>query len=399
MRSPLATPRAVAAVMLLFAYNGVVIGVYASSIAILKDKLGLDAIKLAILFVLTGVAAVTAMQVCGRLADRYGARRVCLVMIVPLMVAALGYGSAPSYAWLLVAGVFLGAGNGGVDVAMNALAVQVERHRLAGGRGAIMSFFHGLWSVGSLVGSFAVSMVGTAIGLAPQRTLWVVAWSAAGLGLVAILVGRIIVPETERVEHATADGKKTALPRAVYLMGIMAIAFGLGEGTASDWSGTHVQTVAAVDPRVAAWPVTAMMACMTAIRLTGDRLVARLGRRTLVRLGGAVAAAGYLLAGLASGFPVLLVAWSLVGMGIGVVAPQVYASAGHLAGGRGVAVAASFGYTTFLAGPALIGGLVHSIGIQHTMLVPGLLLLGLIPLAGVAIRDSRHGDGSAVSGI
>ena len=390
------SPRAIAAVIVLFAYNGLVVGVYSASIPILRDKIGFDVIRMAILFVVTGIAAVATMQISGRIADAYGARRVCLAMVVPLIIAATGYALVPSYSLLLVTGVFLGIGNGGIDVAMNALAVQVETHRLARGKGPIMSFFHGMWAIGCFTGSFAISIVGTAIGLTSQRTLAVVALTAAGLGFAAWGAAYVLTPDTERVTHTTETGKKAAVPRTAYLMGLMAIAFGLGEGTASDWSGTEVHLVAGVDPRTAAWAVTAMTACMVVIRLSGDFLVVRLGRTNLVRAGGAVAAVGYLTASLATEFPYLLVGWALVGLGIGVVAPQVYASAGHLAGGRGLAVVVTFGYTTFLVGPAIIGALVKTIGIHHTMAVPGILLLGLVAIAGLAMRDPSTGKSSRI---
>ena len=390
-RPVLTKPRSMAAVILLFAYNGLVVGTYASSIPILKTKLGLDAIHLAIMFVLIGVGALITMQVSGWVSDRYGARRVCLVTIVPLIIAATGYAFSPSYPLLLVAGVFLGIGNGGIDVAMNALAVQVERQRLERGRGPIMSFFHAQWAIGSSIGSLGVSLVGTRLGLPPNRTVLVCCLAAAGLGVAVWVAALVLTPETAPVSHTTTAGTKAKIPPAAYLMGVMAIAYGLGEGTSFDWSGAHVQTVAQVDPRAAAWAVTVMTACMVVIRLAGDAIVARIGRRNLVRIGGAVSAAGYLIAAFAVSFPVLLLAWALVGLGIGVVSPQVYATAGHLAGGRGLAVVTSFGYVTFLAGPAFTGTLVYLIGIHHTMAVPGILLLGLIPLAGIAMKDPAAG--------
>jgi len=379
--------RAIAAVIVLFAYNGLVVGVYSASIPILRDKIVFGDISMAILFVVTGIAAVTTMQISGRVADAYGARRVCLTMVVPLIVAATGYALVPTYPLLLVTGVFLGMGNGGIDVAMNALAVQVESHRLARGKGPIMSFFHGMWAVGCFIGSLAISVVGTGIGLTGRTTLAVVGLTAAGLGFAAWGAAYTLTPETERIANTTESGKKAPIPRAAYLMGLMAIAFGLGEGTASDWSGTEVHLVAGVDARTAAWAVTAMTACMVVIRLSGDFLVVKLGRKNLVRVGGLVAAVGYLTASIATAFPILLVGWALVGLGVGVIAPQVYASAGHLAGGRGLAAVTTFGYTTFLMGPAIIGTLVKTIGIHHTMAVPGILLLGLVGLAGVAMRD------------
>ena len=69
------------------------------------------------------------------------------------------------------------------------------------------------------------------------------------------------------------------------------------------------------------------------IRLLGDRLVDRFGRRAVVRFGSAGAAVGYGTVTLVSALPLLLVGWAMVGLGVGMVAPQVCAVAGHIGGG------------------------------------------------------------------
>jgi MFS family permease len=357
-----------------------------AAIPILREKFGLDTWHLVALFLVTGVSAVAAMQVSGRLADRFGARRVCLGFIFPMMVAAVGYALVGTYPLLLATGVFLGAGNGGIDVAMNALGVQVEGGRLAGGKRPIMSFFHGTWALGSFAGSLAISMVGTVVGLSANTTLMVVGLSAAVVGVGIWILAWIITPETVRVDHERG-GKKTPIPAAAWLMGLMAIGFALGEGTGADWSGAHVRDVAGVDPRIATWAVTVLMAYIALIRLFADRLVAKFGRRPVVRAGAILAACGYAITAVFTPLPLLLVGWALVGLGTGVIAPQVYATAGHLAGGRGLAVVVTFGYTTFLAGPAFIGGIIHLVGIHRAMAIPALLLLGVSALVGVAMKD------------
>ena len=120
---------------------------------------------------------------------------------------------------------------------------------------------------------------------------------------------------------------------------------------------------------------------MVAIRLIGDRLVSRFGRRAVVRFGGACAAVGYLAVSFVTGLPLLLVGWALVGFGVGMIAPQVYAVAGHLGGGRVLAVVVTFGYAAFLMGPAVIGFLVDQVGIQQAMIVPALLCVAIVTLA------------------
>ena len=378
MRS-LTSRTSIAAVVMLFWFNGLVIGAYAAALPTLKARFDLQPLTLTILFLVVGACAIVSMQVCGRLSDRLGARRVALVMIVPLVVAMVGFALAPSYAVLLGAGVAMGLGNGGIDVTMNAVAVQVEKGRPR----PLMSFFHGTWSVGNLISAGAVVLLARLTGWDGPQTIFVVGLAVAAVGVVVLIVAWRIVPETDVVSHTSATGEKTRIPPAAYLLGLMAIAFGMGEGTASDWSGIHLTQVANVDPTVGSAAVTVMAAGMAAIRLVGDFLVARFGRRAVVRFGGACAAIGYIIGATMSSLPVLLIGWGLVGLGMGLIAPQVYAVAGHTAGGRGLAVVVTFGYAAFLITPAVIGALMAAIGIQHTMALPAILLLGLLALARV----------------
>ena len=85
--------------------------------------------------------------------------------------------------------------------------------------------------------------------------------------------------------------------------------------------------------------------------------------------------------------PLLLVGWALVGLGVGLVAPQVYAVAGHVGGGRMLAIVVTFGYAAFLVGPAIIGQLVEHFGVQHAMVLPLVLSGCLVAVSGVLPRD------------
>jgi len=115
--------------------------------------------------------------------------------------------------------------------------------------------------------------------------------------------------------------------------------------------------------------------------VVGDRLVARFGRRTVVRAGALCGAVGYGTVTPATGLPLLLVGWALVGLGVGMIAPQVYAVAGHVGGGRVLAIVVTFGYAAFLAGPAIVGFLTNHLGLHHAMAVPALLCAGIVGLA------------------
>jgi MFS family permease len=378
----LSTRLAAAAMITLFTLNGMMLGGYGAALPSLRDKLGLNATQIAMLLLCAGAAAITSMQVGGRLADARGARQVTLAAVPIIILAMITIGLAPSYPVAILGGVLMGLGNGAMDVGMNAIGVQVEAAR----RRPIMSFFHAFFSIGNFIGAGTVLLLAAVLELKGGAIVTPLAISLSVLALVGFGVLLKITPEAAVVHH-TVDGVRTPIPKAAWVLGIMALAFGLSEGTAVDWSSLHVTDVAHVDPTTGALGLAAVSAFMVVIRLLGDRLVARFGRRAVVRFGGLCAALGYLTVTLVSSLPLLVLGWALVGFGVGMIAPQVYAVAGHIGGGRVLAVVVTFGYAAFLIGPAFIGFLVNQVGIHHAMAVPALLCAGIIGLASTMPRE------------
>jgi MFS family permease len=374
----LARTRSVVAVALLFALNGLIIGGYGGALPSIRERLGIGATQIAVMLFTAGLAGIVAMQISGRLSDAIGARRVSLAGLPLLILAATTLAFATSYPLAVVGAVFLGLGNGTIDVAMNAVGVQVESAR----KRPIMSSFHALWSVGGFVGAGSVLVMSRVLGLDGAAIVMPLLLLLAVVMLIGFVIALKITPPTALIPHST-DGVKTKIPAIAWLLAIMAVAFGLSEGTATDWSALHVTEVAHVDSTTGALGLVAVSGFMVVIRLVGDRLVARFGRRAVVRFGGGCAAVGYATVTLAGGVPLLLLGWALVGLGVGMIAPQVYAVAGHVGGGRVLAFVVTFGYAAFLAGPAVIGFLVNHLGIHHAMAVPALLCAGIVGLASI----------------
>jgi len=377
----LSTPVAAIAVTLMFVANGAVIGGFGGALPSLRDKLGLDATQIAIMLFCAGAAAIGSMQIGGRLADSIGAREVSLAALPLLIAGMITIGLAQVYPVAIVGTVLIGLGNGAMDVAMNAMGVQVEASR----QRPIMSSFHSFCSIGNFIGAGTVLLLATVLGLKGGDVVTPLSISIAVLTLAALVILFKITPKAAVVHH-TVDGVRTPIPPVAWVLGVMALAFGLAEGTALDWSSLHVTDVADVDPTTGAVGLIAVSGFMVVIRLLGDRLVTRFGRRAVVRFGGLCAALGYLTVTLVSSLPLLILGWALVGFGVGMIAPQVYALSGHIGGGRALAMVVTFGYAAFLLGPAFVGLLVNLLGIHHAMAVPALLCAGIIALASTMPR-------------
>ena len=110
----------------MFAANGLAMGAWAPQIPPLMPKHQIGESVLGLVILCFGLGAVTAMLVSGSLIARYGGRAVlrgfafALIPTLPMIVLA------PSLPLLVIAALLFGAVAGSMDVAMNAVAVQVE---------------------------------------------------------------------------------------------------------------------------------------------------------------------------------------------------------------------------------------------------------------------------------
>jgi MFS family permease len=367
------TSRDFRAVAVIFMANGLVVGTFGASLPGLKAVHDLSNTQIVGLLVAGAVFAVLSMNLSGPLADRVGARLPTVVGGSILATAAVVLGAAPGYAVLLVGAALFGLGNGAMDVCMNALGVSVEQAR----RRPVMSRLHAFFSIGNFSGALVVVVLGRVLSThdTPRWSLW------TGAALIAVLLVGVL-PSTPQSPVRVSEGEaREAIPTVAWLLAAMAVCFGLTEGTAVDWSSLHVSGVAHVSPSTGAWGLACVSGFMVVIRLCGDFVVERLGRAFVVRAGSSCALVGYLLTVLGSSLAVILVGWCLVGFGVGLVAPQIYGLAGHVGGGRGLALVVSFGYAAFLVGPAIIGFVVAHAGLQRAMLVPVVTAVGLIVMS------------------
>ncbi|GAB3579013.1 MFS transporter [Calidifontibacter terrae] len=353
-----------ACVVAAFWCNGVAVGSIGALMPLFATRWGTDSRGLGLFLFAAGCAAILGINIAGRVADRVGALRPTLLGMAAAAVGLLALAAAPTLPIAVAVILVYGLGNGLTDTAMNVLAVGVE-----GARGhSSMSRFHACWSVGSFTGAALVIGVGA---IASGTTV------AVAVLVIAAVLNAVCVPlvahwsaDTSPVSHHDADGVRRAVPRAAYVLAAMAIGFGLAEGTAFDWSSVHVRDVAKISSSQAAWGLAVVSICMVVVRMCGDHLVERVGRRMVVRCGAATAVLGYLLAVTVQPLGLLLLGWALVGAGMALVAPQIYGLAGMLGGGRGLSLVVTFGYATSLIGPGAMGLLVHRAGVQTAMLLP-----------------------------
>jgi MFS family permease len=134
---------------------------------------------------------------------------------------------------------------------------------------------------------------------------------------------------------------------------------------------------------------------MSVGRLTGDRIVARLGGRAILVGGGLLAAVGFMIAAVAPNGWAAIVGFGLVGLGASNVVPVLFTAAGkqnQMPPNLAIAAITTMGYAGILVGPALIGFLARGIGLAPTLaVVAG--LIATVPLFAGRILRATQGAG------
>jgi MFS family permease len=285
-----------------------------------------------------------------------------------LSVGLLGLaGDVPS---LMGALFIFGACNGGLDVAMNAQAALVEQRYDR----PIMSSFHGLWSVGGLIGASVGGLIATQAVAVDTHLL--------GVAVVALI---IMVPATrwllaDEGEHHDAGPSFALPPRALLVLGLIAFGVLLCEGAVADWAAVYLRESLQSPPGIAASGYAVFSLFMAAGRLTGDRLALRLGPAWVVRGGGVLVALGIGLVIVSDQPLITIVGFGLVGAGLACSFPLLLSAAARTPGvtaSTAIAATATAGYSGFLVGPPLLGTIAEYLSLRSA--------LGLLGLVGVLV--------------
>ncbi len=379
------------AITAFFALDGFLFAGWVVRIPAIKEQTGASPSALGLALLGVSAGGVITMMLTGRLCHRFGNHVVTVaaagllsvsVALPPLTHSAVSLG--------LVLLVF-GAAYGGVNVAMNAAAVDL----IAALRRPVMPSFHAAFSLGGMSGA---ALGGLLAGqLTPTRHLLLL--TVAGLCVTAV-AGRTLlkhraplpVPAADAADpHAEQPPQARTLTgrarRPVLVLGLIAMCTAYGEGALADWSALHLADDLGAGPALAAAGYSVFALAMTAGRLSGTAMLERLGQSRALVAGGLTACAGMLLGALAPTVWLVLTGFVITGLGLANLFPIAIARAGVLAGPSGVAAASTLGYGGMLLGPVAIGFLAEWFSLTAALTTVALLAAVAAAVAWV-VRDT-----------
>ena len=370
-----------------FLVNGALVGTWVAQIPFVQERFDVSKTTIGIVLLFMAAGAFVAMPLTGHVLERRASAqvlRLAALVYPPLLLLPLG---APGPMLLAAGLVVFGAGNGAMDVSMNAHGVAVER---ALGR-PIMSSLHACWSFGGLVGAGGVAAA-AALGVDPR-----VEGACAALALWVV-----VSLATSRLGGASVHGEPGtagfALPsRSVLLIGALCFLVMTTEGAVADWAGIYLTGVTDASRAASAVGFAGFSLGMAVARLGGDGLVERYSRRSVL-VGGAALAAVSLAILLAAGqAAVAVIAFVLVGVGVANAVPLLFSAAGRVPpAGPSLAAVFTIGYLGFILGPPVIGVLADALTLTAALALVCAALVLVAALGGRAVGATRA-DASSVT--
>ncbi|GCE15147.1 MFS transporter [Tengunoibacter tsumagoiensis] len=376
------------AISLMFFVNGMLLASWASRIPTVQQQLQLDPGPLGIALWGLAVGSLVAFSFVGWLIVHVGSRLSTTIAAIVCCLGLIVPAFAPNLLLLWISLFLLGMGNSVMDVSMNAQAAALEELY----RRPIMSSFHGLWSVGALVGASLGSLMAW-LNIIPLFHFMLV---ANLLFLVVVFASRWLLPTmTKPTEKTPVFARPT---KALLGLGIIGLCSFMSEGAMADWSGVYLHFSLGTGVGLAAMAFTVYSFAMTIARLLGDSVTKRIGPVLHVRLGGLLAALGLGVALVFHQPIVALVGFAFVGIGLACMAPLAFSTASRApnqAPGLALAAVATMSYAGLLVGPPVIGQLAQVFSLPFALGFLVLLALVIVLFAPTLARTPQPQEAEA----
>lgn len=376
------------ALLLQFAFFGMLVASWMSRIPSVRESLDVTALQLGGLLIAGGVGSLLGALSVGALVVRFGSR---IVLMLGFAGNVLGFGLLAtativgSSSLFLVGMVVNGASGAFVNVPININAAALEKSLAR----TVLPQFHAAFSIGAALGAFAASLFSAAD--VAVGTQVVVVTSA--VTVVRVLLWRSSTRPTAGVSRANTHGRNRGALRSAFsawaeprtiLLGLVLLAGSLSEGTATTWLSLAVFDGFAQPEAVGAAVYATFLCAMTVFRIGGASLIDRFGRVLVLRVSGASALMGVLMLVFGASLPIGWVGVALWGFGAALGAPIAIAAASDdpARAGQRVSVVTSFSTIASLAAPPMLGLLVDQVGALHALLVVAVAVVISIAFSG-----------------
>ncbi len=365
-----------------FAAVGAFWGSFAALVPVIKPQVGLSDGAFGVALLITSIGAVMAMWLAP-LAERALGLRALGVLAALLAIATVLPGQTTNGVTFTLALLCVTMSSGTLDVAMNARVSALEAQV---GR-SLMNLNHAVFSV-----AYAICAMST--GFAREAGLGPAAILTGTAMVIGVLVVQAFAAPVADAEHEDDDVVVAPLPWALLLPGgmIILIAF-MSEQATEGWSALHLERNLGAGAAQGALGPALLGITMAIGRLAGQLVANRVSESHVIRWASITAGIGAFIAATAPSLTVAYLGFSILGLGVSVVAPMAYAWIGRMVPNKYRSHAISrisvVGYAGFFIGPPLMGFLSEGFGLAVSfMTIGGILFAVSLMLLPVLARRS-----------
>ncbi|WP_310559919.1 MFS transporter [Flavobacterium sp.] len=345
---------------------GLSFATWASRIPTIKADLQLSDGELGTILFALPVGQLIMMFFSGKLVTRFGSDRVLLFAALLYAFSLTNIGLAQNAWQLALALVAFGIFGNLTNISINTQGVYTEGLF----RKAIMSSFHGMWSLAGFTGA----LVGLGM-LALNSTTYMHFVIVAFVVLLLVTINfKYLIKAKEKVHP---EKKKTFRKpdMSLVLLGVIGFCSMASEGIMFDWSGVYFKDIVKAPGSLIVVGYTSFMIMMASGRFFGDHLINKFGRKTVMQISGVMISFGLYMAVI---FPYIIpctIAFMIVGLGVSTVIPTLYSIAGKhptIPTGEALTAVSSVSFLGFLLGPPVIGHISELFGLRYSFAFIGM---------------------------
>ena len=349
---------------------------WAPLIPLAQTRLSLSHADFGMLLLCAGVGSMLAMPLAARAAQHWGCRGVLAMVLLVLMLILPALAYSPTV-WMMAVSLFcFGASAGALGVSVNLQATLLEQQQ----QRSLMSLFHGVCSLGGLVG---------VLGMTSVLSLGVASLAAAfGVSLIMLLLALFALPYCLKSQNTGDQPNKAGVAKRAPTWGVLGIgmicfiAF-LSEGAAMDWSGIYLHQQFNVALQHAGLAYSVFAALMVVGRFSGHWISNSYGAKRTVLISSLLAALGLFTVVLAPIWQVVLLGYALLGLGSANIVPLMFSRAAQqtqLPSHVALSYVSMLAYTGSLMGPALVGFAGQQFGLMwvFSAIAAALLMIAIL---------------------
>lgn len=371
------------ALSIFFLISGFSFATWASRIPTIKSLFDLNDAELGNILLILPISSLLGLPISGWLVSKFDSRKPMIISFVFFNIALALIGFSQSILMLVFAVFLFSFTMRIINIAINTQSISVQRNFVRN----IVGSFHGLWSVGGLMGvAFSTLMVKLEVPM-DSHTLMVSTFS-----MIAILIAYPFLLKNDKSPH----GNKLILgkpDRSIMLLGILVFFAAVCEGGIFDWSGVYFKDIVKVELFTLGYLI--FMVFMALSRFFSDRLIEKVGMKHLYIISASLISIGILILIVFPYFWPCIIGLSITGIGVAAIFPMTFMLAGmskKYSPGMAISIVATYAIVGMLVGPPLIGYIAHAFNLKVAFVIFLIAGLMLIPISQLFFKQQHEAD-------